>query len=79
MPEPQSAGERFSEEYGRILLRDALREDGTTHERTQEALESAASKEIYLQDEEMFLRHNYWAVEQQIRHLRDGVRDRIGV
>tara|TARA_Y100000588_G_scaffold182560_1_gene196312 strand:- start:960 stop:2228 length:1269 start_codon:yes stop_codon:yes gene_type:complete len=78
MPEPQTAGERFSEEYGRILLRDALREDGTTHERTQEALESGASNDIYLQDEEVFLRHNYWAVEQQIRYLREGVRDHIG-
>jgi phenylpropionate dioxygenase-like ring-hydroxylating dioxygenase large terminal subunit len=77
MPEPQSVGERFSEEYGRILLRDALREDGTTHERTQEALESGASKEIHLQDEEAFVRHGYWAVEQQIRYLRDGSRERI--
>ena len=77
MPEPQTAGERFSEEYGRILLRDALREDGTTHEHTQEALESGAIDSVVLQDEEMFVRHNYWAVEQEIRHWRDGVRQTI--
>ncbi len=78
MPEPASAGERFSDEYARILLRDALREDGTTHERTQEALESGAVDQIVLQDEEMFVRHGYWAVEQEVRRHREGRRDRIG-
>jgi phenylpropionate dioxygenase-like ring-hydroxylating dioxygenase large terminal subunit len=77
MPEPKSAGERFSEEYGRVLLRDALREDATTHERTQEALESGAISEIHLQDEETFVRHGYWAVDQEIRRYRDGKRERI--
>ena len=71
MPEPKTPGERFSDEYARILLRDALREDGTTHENTQEALEMGDLKEIYLQDEEIFIRHHYWAVEQTIKAWRD--------
>ena len=77
MLEPETAGERFSDEYARILLRDALREDGTTHEHTQEALESGATHEIHLQDEEVFVRHGYWAIEQEIRRHREGTRERI--
>ncbi len=72
MPEPQSVGERFSNEYARILLRDALREDGTINESTQRALESGSIEEIYLQDEEILLRHSYWALARQIDLGRKG-------
>ncbi len=61
-----------------MLLRDALREDATTHERTQEALESGAISEIHLQDEEIFVRHGYWAVDQELRRHREGAREHIG-
>jgi len=77
MPAPRSAGERFSDEYARVLLRDALREDGTTHEHTQQALESGAIDAIHLQDEEVFVRHAYWAIEQEIHRHQRGTRQHI--
>ena len=70
-PAAQSAGESFSNEYARILLRDALREDGTLNESNQEALESGAIDSIFLQDEEILLRHSYWALAEQIRQGRE--------
>lgn len=77
MPDAVSASEKFGQEYNKILLRDALLEDGATHEHTQEALEAGAIQHIYLQDEELLVRHSYWAVEQEIRHRRDGIRDSL--
>ena len=77
MPDTVSASEKFGQEYNKILLRDALLEDGATHEHTQEALEAGAIQHIYLQDEELLVRHSYWAVEQEIRHRRDGIRDSL--
>lgn len=74
MVAPRTPSERFGQEYNKILLRDALLEDGATHEHTQDALETGAIDHVYLQDEELFVRHSYWAVEQEIRARRDGVR-----
>ena len=77
MVAPRTPSERFGQEYNKILLRDALLEDGATHEHTQDALETGAIDHVYLQDEELFVRHSYWAVEQEIRARRDGVRDSL--
>jgi phenylpropionate dioxygenase-like ring-hydroxylating dioxygenase large terminal subunit len=63
MAEPQSAGERISREYSRIALRDVLREDHATVERTQAALMSGAVDRIWLSDQEIAVRHQYAVVE----------------
>jgi len=56
---PETAGQRFGQEVSKIMLRDALLEDLSTLEHTQEAMEGGALKDIVLQDEEVVLRHFY--------------------
>jgi phenylpropionate dioxygenase-like ring-hydroxylating dioxygenase large terminal subunit len=65
-PKAQTAGQRFNQEYGHVLFRDIILEDGRTFEETQSVLASGAKKEFYLQDEEILVRHSHYVVDQMI-------------
>ena len=64
---PQNAGERFSQEYGQVLQRNAWLEDTATMEATHAALKSGAKKVMHLQDQEVLLRHHYQVVDEYVR------------
>lgn len=74
MPQPKNAAEAFSQEHGKVFLRDALIEDGATNEETQKAIRSGAIDAIHLQDEEIFVRHGYWAVDRAIKATKGETR-----
>ncbi len=65
-PKAKTAGQRFAQEYGHVLFRDIILEDGRTLEETQAMLSSGAKKEFYLQDEEILVRHSHDVVERMI-------------
>ena len=65
-PKAQTAGQRFMQEYGHVLFRDIILEDGRTLEETQSMLSSGAKTEFPLQDQEIFVRHSHHVVEQMI-------------
>lgn len=65
-PKAQTAGERFNQEYGHVLFRDIILEDGKTLEETQSMLASGAKREFPLQDEEVLIRHGHYVVDQMI-------------
>jgi phenylpropionate dioxygenase-like ring-hydroxylating dioxygenase large terminal subunit len=55
--EPANFAQHFAREYGRVLLRDAWLEDGSTLEASQEGLASGAISHVVLQDQELCIRH----------------------
>ncbi|VVP94075.1 3-phenylpropionate/cinnamic acid dioxygenase subunit alpha [Pseudomonas fluorescens] len=65
-PEMTTAGGRFFVEYMKVALRDVLLEDMSTVERTQKAAETGAKRFMFLQDNEVLVRHNYHAVERML-------------
>ena len=66
-PTARSAAELFSQEQVKCVLREAVTEDGGTHEHTQEAIESRVAKEFYLKDEEIAIRHGYFTMDKMIK------------
>lgn len=73
-PKAKNAGQRFSQEYSKVLLRDILLEDGTTLEHMQEMLSSGAKQEIFLQHQEICVRHAYRVGEEYVRFYCDAER-----
>lgn len=65
-PKAKTLGQRFSQEYGHVLFRDIILEDGRTFEETQSVLSSGAKKSFVLHDEELLVRHSHHVVEQMI-------------
>ena len=65
-PKAQTAGQRFMQEYGHVLFRDIILEDGRTLEETHSMLRSGAKTEFPLQDQEIFVRHSHHVIEQMI-------------
>ena len=65
-PPAQNMAQRFAQEYGKCSFRDTLLEDGSTLERTQTMLMSGVKREIYLQDQELILRHRLKVAESYI-------------
>ena len=66
-PPASNAGERFSQEFGQVLQRNAWLEDTGTMEATQLALSSGVKKFFYFQDGEVLLRHNYQVIEEYLK------------
>lgn len=64
--EIETAAQLFAEEQMRANFRDAILEDGSTHEHTQRALESGAVTSVQLKDEEIALRHGYCMIDKYI-------------
>ena len=69
-PPVQNAAHRFSQEYSKILLREALLEDASTLEATQSMLASGAKKEFVLQDQELLVRHGHKVIEDMVGFYR---------
>ncbi len=65
-PRAKTAGQRFNQEYGHVLFRDIILEDGKTLEETQSTMASGAKKEFFLQDEEILVRHSHDVIDQMI-------------
>ena len=65
-PKAKTPGQRFSQEYGNVLFRDVILEDGRTCEELQSVLSSGAKKEFYLHDEEILVRHSHRVIDQMI-------------
>ncbi len=66
LPKPQNAGQRFSQEYARVALRDTLREDGNTLEAIHSNLASGAKTHFLLQDQEILIRHSHKVVADMV-------------
>lgn len=65
-PRAETAGQRFSQEYGHVIFRDVILEDGQILEQTQSMLESGAKETFVLHDEEMLIRHSHQIIERMI-------------
>lgn len=65
-PKSTNAAERFSQEYGRVMFRDIMNEDGRQIEETQSMLKSGAKKSFILKDEELFIRQALWQGNEMI-------------
>jgi len=73
-PQAKTAAQRFSQEYGNVIFRDVILEDGRTFEETQSVLSSGAKKAFYLHDEEILVRHSHHVIEQMINGKPDTAR-----
>ena len=69
-PQPENAGQKFSQEYSKVLLRDILMEDGTTLENTQEVIASGAKSHMQLQHQEICVRHAYKVGEDYVGYYQ---------
>ncbi|CAN5689932.1 aromatic ring-hydroxylating dioxygenase subunit alpha [soil metagenome] len=67
MTQANSAGEKISQEFSKVLARDLLREDLSTLEAVQAGLFSGALTHMPLSDQEIMLRHSYKVVEDFVR------------
>lgn len=67
VPKPQKPSERFAREYGFAHMRDVAAEDIGTTEGTTRALMSGGKDRLYLQDNEIAIRHMLHTVEQYVR------------
>ncbi|MGH8007099.1 MAG: aromatic ring-hydroxylating oxygenase subunit alpha, partial [Candidatus Binatia bacterium] len=75
-PQATSAGQRFSQEYGKVLFRDVLTEDANTLEKTQSVLASGAKTHFILQDQELLVRHDQKVHEDFVGFYRERNRDK---
>lgn len=64
--EPTKPSEILSQEHGKILLRDAFREDTVTLDASQEGLESGALEDVVFSDGEAAPRHLYQSVVDRV-------------
>jgi phenylpropionate dioxygenase-like ring-hydroxylating dioxygenase large terminal subunit len=71
LPEPQSVGQRFSQEYSKTFFRDVLMEDANTLENTQQVLASGAKTHFILQDQELLIRHDHKVHEDHVGFYRE--------
>ena len=71
-PQAENAAQRFSQEYSKVLLRDALLEDASTLEATQSMLASGAKTRFVLQDQELLVRHAHTVIEEIVGFYEDG-------
>jgi phenylpropionate dioxygenase-like ring-hydroxylating dioxygenase large terminal subunit len=65
-PKATTPGQRFSQEYSKVIFRDIIMEDGRTLEETQSVLSSGAKKEFFLHDEELLVRHSHQVIQHMI-------------
>ena len=69
---PTSNSERWALQCAQLIARNAWLEDTATMEATQTALNSGAKTEMNLQDEEILVRHGYYALEQYMQGAERG-------
>ena len=61
---PATNSQRWAIEFAQVLQRNAWLEDTATMEDTQIALESGSKPVMHLQDDEILVRHGYYAIER---------------
>jgi phenylpropionate dioxygenase-like ring-hydroxylating dioxygenase large terminal subunit len=66
MKPAKTAGEKISQEFSKVLMRDAFREDLSRQEVIQSNLASGLIRDIPLSDQEIALRHAYKIVENMV-------------
>ena len=64
--QPENAAQAFSQEQIKCVFREAITEDGGTHEHTQQALEGGALIAMQVKDDEIAVRHGYVTLENMI-------------
>ncbi|MBL4621075.1 MAG: hypothetical protein JKY89_01630, partial [Immundisolibacteraceae bacterium] len=60
----ENAGALLAQEHTKVLLRDAVLEDFSTLEDTQQMMESGALKSIMVSDLEIAVRHQMWTINE---------------
>ena len=65
-PPTTRAGQRFSQEVSRCVLRDTLLEDGSTLEATQSMLATGIRTHFNLNDEEVLVRHSHKVIDDYV-------------
>ncbi len=65
---PRNAGERFSQEYAHLLMRENWLEDTTAMESVQSTLKSGAKQHFILHDQELLPRHTFKIVMDYVNH-----------
>lgn len=70
-PRPKSVGERFSQEYGKVIFREILLEDAKIMEQAQLGMASGAKTHLILKDEELLIRHDNQVREDFTGFYRD--------
>jgi len=71
-PKAKTAGQRFSQEYSKVIFRDVIMEDCSTLEQTQSVLASGAKTHFVLQDQEILIRHDHKVHEDFVGFYRQG-------
>jgi hypothetical protein len=69
-PQAKTAGQRFSQEYSKVIFRDVIMEDCSTLEQTQSVLASGAKTHFVLQDQEILIRHDHKVHEDFVGFYR---------
>ena len=67
MAKAKNLAEAVSQEFTKTLTRDTIREDLSTLENSQRMMETGRIKAMTLSDQEIVVRHNYWAVDQALK------------
>ena len=67
MKPAETAGEKMSQEFSKVIARDLARGDLSTLETVQKGLESGALKCMPLSDQEINLRHHYRVVDDLVQ------------
>jgi len=70
-PKAKTAGQRFSQEYSKVLFRDIIMEDSSTLEQTQKVLASGAKTHFVLQDQEILIRHDQKVHEDYVGFYKE--------
>jgi hypothetical protein len=70
-PQAKTAGQRFSQEYSKVIFRDVLMEDASTLEQTQLVLASGAKTHFVLQDQEILIRHDQKVHEDYVGFYKE--------
>ncbi len=65
-PAPQNAAALIAQDFIEVFNRVVFDEDATAHERVQQGLASRAKRELWLQDEEIGIRHFHQALDRMI-------------
>ena len=66
LPKADNASHLFALEKEKVLLRDAIQQDLSTNEATQESLMTGAMKSLYFSRQESGPRHHYYITEKMI-------------
>ena len=66
LPRAEDAGQQFTQEWSRCMLRDAWLEDGSTLEASQVGLSSGATTHFILQDQELLIRHFHKVLQEYV-------------